>query len=190
MIIDLQNNIKAKESGGFAHWAKLYNLKEAAKTLNYLTEHQIDSYEDLQFRLSQLKQKEESALTSIKESERRIVELTLQIKHAEIYRQMKPIYEKYRQSNDREKFFRGHDREIILFETAHRKLQKMNVRSLPSATQMQLDLKRLQEEKDAAYATYQYAKAERRKTKTILQNVDLILKMPSDHAPEHTQERS
>ena len=190
LIIDLQNNLKAKESAGFAHWIKINNLKQAAKTLNYLTEHQIDSYEDLQFRLSQLKQKEESALTSIKESERRIMELTLQIKHAEIYRQTKPVYEKYRQSNDREKFFRGHEREIILFETAHRELQKLHIRPIPSAVQMQDELKRLREEKRTQYTAYQEAKAEYRKMNTMLQNVDAILKEPETPAPENTQERT
>ena len=80
----------------------------------------------------------------IKESERKIMELTLQIKHAEIYRQLKPVYEKYRQSNDPEKFLRGHEREIILFETARRELQKLNLRPLPSAGQMQLELQHLQ----------------------------------------------
>ena len=189
LIIDLQNSIKAKESAGFAHWAKINNLKQAAKTLNYLTEHQIDSYEDLQFQLAQLKQKEESALTSIKESERRIVELTLQIKHAEIYRQMKPLYEKYRQSNDQEKFLRGHEREIILFETACRELQKLHIRPIPSAAYMQAELKQLQTEKELRYNDYRQTKVERRKMDTILQNVDAILKEPTTPAPENTQDR-
>lgn len=35
LIIDIQNSIKAKESKGYEHWAKINNLKEAAKTLNY-----------------------------------------------------------------------------------------------------------------------------------------------------------
>ena len=190
LIIDLQNSIKAKKSAGFAHWAKLNNLKQAAKTLNFLTEHGIDSYEDLQFRLSQLKQKEESALTSIKESERRIMELTLQIKHAEIYRQTKPVYEKYQQARDKEKFFRGHEQEIILFETAHRELQKPTIRSLPSATQMKFDLKHLQEEKNAQNTSYLDVKAERKKFETVLKNVNLILATPSDTALEHTLERT
>ena len=190
LIIDLQNSIKAKESTGFTHWAKINNLKQAAKTLNFLTEHGIDSYEDLQFRLSRLKQKEERALTSIKESERRIMELTLQIKHAEIYRQLKPVYEKYRQSNDQEKFLRGHEREIILFETAHRELQKMTVRPIPSTSQIQAEKNQLQEEKKTLYETYQDAKLEHRTMETILQNVDSILKEPTKPAPENTPERS
>jgi len=190
LIIDLQNSIKVKERAGFAHWAKIRNLKQAAKTLNFLTEHEIDSYEDLQFRLSQLKQKEESALTSIKESERRMIELTLQIKHAEIYRQTKPVYEKYQQASDKEKFFRGHEREIILFETAHRELQKMTVRPIPSTSQMQAEKNQLQEEKKTLYATYQEAKLEYKTMETILQNVDSILKEPTEPAPENTPERS
>ena len=190
LIIDLQNSIKAKESAGFAHWAKINNLKQAAKTLSFLTEHGIDSYEDLQFRLSQLKQKEERALTSIKESERRIMELTLQIKHAEIYRQTKPVFEKYRQSHDQEKFFRGHEREIILFETAHRELQKLHIRPIPSAAQMQVELKQLQTEKQTQYTVYQEAKAEHRNMDTILQNIDAILKEPTVPELENTQDRT
>ena len=31
---------------GFEHWAKLNNLKEAARTFNYLSEHNLLNYED------------------------------------------------------------------------------------------------------------------------------------------------
>ena len=42
--IDLENNIKAQQSAGYARWAKLQNLKQAAKTINFLTEHGIEQY--------------------------------------------------------------------------------------------------------------------------------------------------
>ncbi len=48
LLIDIQNNIKAQKSAGFAHWAKINNLKQAAKTMNFLTEHGISSYEELE----------------------------------------------------------------------------------------------------------------------------------------------
>ena len=35
--IDLENNIKAQQSAGYARWAKLHNLKQAAKALNFIT---------------------------------------------------------------------------------------------------------------------------------------------------------
>mgnify|MGYP000164397234 FL=1 len=43
LLIDIQNNIKAQQSAGFTHWAKLNNLKQAAKTMNFLTEHGISN---------------------------------------------------------------------------------------------------------------------------------------------------
>ena len=48
LLIDIQNNIKAQQCAGFTHWAKLNNLKQAAKTMNFLTEHGIGSYEELE----------------------------------------------------------------------------------------------------------------------------------------------
>ena len=44
LLIDIQNNIKAQESKGYEHWAKLYNLKQASRTLNFLTEHNIGTH--------------------------------------------------------------------------------------------------------------------------------------------------
>ena len=48
MLIDIQNSIKAAESRGYEQWAKIHNLKQAAKTLNFLTEHDISEYGQLQ----------------------------------------------------------------------------------------------------------------------------------------------
>jgi len=47
LLIDIQNNIKAQQSTGYAHWIKINNLKQAAKTLNYLTENNILQYTQL-----------------------------------------------------------------------------------------------------------------------------------------------
>lgn len=47
------------------------------------------------------------------------------MKHAGTYRQLKPLYDRYRKSNDKEKFLRGHEGEIILFEAAARELKRL-----------------------------------------------------------------
>jgi len=185
LLIDLQNSLKAKESAGFAHWAKLNNLKEAAKTLNYLTEHQIDSYEELQFRLTQSKQKETEKIDTIKEIEQRISELSVVHKHAEIIHQLKPVYEKYRQSNNKERFLRGHEHEIILFETALRELRKQNIHPIPSLSNIQLGLNDLQNKRDIVYVDYRAVKKEFKELEIIIKNVDAILEMPTE-APEKT----
>ena len=123
LLIDIQNNIKAQQSAGFTHWAKLNNLKQAAKTMNFLTEHGISSYGELESKLTAVSARRDTAHAEIKRIESRSAELALVMKHAGTYRQLKPLYERYRKSNDKEKFLRGHESEIILFEAAARELK-------------------------------------------------------------------
>ena len=54
LIIDIQNSIKAQQSKGFEHWAKVNNLKQAAKTLTYLTENNLLQYSDLESKVAEL----------------------------------------------------------------------------------------------------------------------------------------
>ena len=53
-----------------------------------------------------------------KDVEQRMSDLSLLIKHTTTYRQLKPIYEEYKKARDKEKYLRGHESEIILFEAA------------------------------------------------------------------------
>ena len=127
LLIDIQNNIKAQQSAGFTHWAKLNNLKQAAKTMNFLTEHGISSYGELESKLTAVSARRDTAHAEIKRIESRSAELALVMKHAGTYRQLKPLYDRYRKSNDKEKFLRGHESEIILFEAAARELKRLGL---------------------------------------------------------------
>ena len=54
LLIDIQNSLKAQQSAGYERWAKLHNLKQAAKTMNFITEHKIDTYADLESRVAEI----------------------------------------------------------------------------------------------------------------------------------------
>ena len=54
LIIDIENSIKAAQSRGYEQWAKIHNLKQAAKTMNYLTENKIEQYADLVSRIEEM----------------------------------------------------------------------------------------------------------------------------------------
>ena len=180
LLIDIQNSIKAQQSAGFAHWAKLNNLKQAARTMNFLTEHGITSYGELESRLAALTERRDTAHTSIKEIEARTAELSLVMKHAATYRQLKPMYDRYRQSRDKEKFLRGHESEIILFEAAARELKRMEAVPLPSTESMKKELTELTAKKDALLAEYRTARSEAQEYETIRQNVDALLSVPKE----------
>ena len=175
LLIDIQNNIRAQQSAGFAHWAKLNNLKQAAKTMNFLTEHGINSYGELESRLVAMAEKRDSAHASIKETDARIAELSLVMKHATTYRQLRPIYDRYRQSRDKEKFLRGHESEIILFEAAARELKRVGAVPLPSTESMKTELALLAGTKEALLAEYRTARSQAQEYETIKRNVDALL---------------
>ena len=136
LLIDIQNNIKAQQSAGYKHWATIENLKRAAETLNFLTEHGIGSLEDLSERCDGAAAATARVKADLRATKKEMERLTLTMKHAATYRQLRPLYEEYRQSRDKEKFFRGYEGEIILFEAAARELKRLDAVPLPATKRL------------------------------------------------------
>ena len=174
LLYDLQS-----KQGGLRHWAKLQNLKLAAKPFAWLEEHGIDNYADLESKAAVIMEKRDTAHTSIKEIEARTEELSLVMKHAATYRQLKPVYNRYQQSRDKEKFLRGHESEIILFEAAARELKRMGAVSLPSTESMKTKLAALAGKKETLLAEYRTARSQVQEYETIKRNVDTLLSVPN-----------
>ena len=89
MLIDIQNSIKAAESRGYEQWAKIHNLKQAAKTLNFLTEHDISEYEQLQAVLDEVHTESENTTATLKGLEKRLSDISLLMKNISAYQQTK-----------------------------------------------------------------------------------------------------
>ena len=188
LLIDIQNNIKVQQSAGFTHWAKLNNLKQAAKTMNFLTEHSIGRYEELESRLAAMSERRDTTHAEIKRIESRSAELALVMKHAAIYRQLKPLYDHYRKSGDKEKFLRGHESEIILFEAAARELKRLGAVPLPTTESMKKELANLTAEKERLLAEYKAARTEAQEYDTVKQNVDALLTVPKEQEQQRRHE--
>ena len=164
------------------------NLKQAAKTMNFLTEHGIGSYEELESKVDAVSERRDTAHTEIKQIEDRAAELSLVMKHAATYRQLKPIYDRYRKSNDKEKFLRGHESEIILFEAAARELKRLGTVPLPTTESMKTELANLNAEKERLLAEYKTARTEAQEYDTVKQNVDALLAVPKEQEQQRRHE--
>ena len=189
LLIDIQNNLKAQESVGYAHWAKINNLKEAARTFNFLTEHGITHYEQLQGKVDEVMAEQDRLLSSIKVKEQRIGEIGLLIKHVSAYREHRPLYEQYRKSSDKEKFLRGQESQIILFESAAKALKQMGVQKLPNVAALKKEMDSLTAEKQQEYGEYQKIRVQAKELDTIKRNVDQLLSVPPKEEREKNQER-
>ena len=181
-------DIQSKQGAGLQHWAKLQNLKEAAKTVNFLTEHGIGSYEELESKLAALTDTRDSSLASIKAAESRMADLSLIAKYATTYRKYKSLYDKYKRSPDKEKFLRGHESKIILFEAAARELKRLGAVPLPSTDRVNGELAELTARKDTLYAEYNASKQQLREMETIKQNIDVLLPVQKEQEPKRSYE--
>ena len=175
LVVDIENSIKAQQSAGYEQWAKINNLKQAAKTLNFLTEHNIEYYADLESAIADIKSAYEQTGQAVKDAERRLSDLSLLIKHGTLYRQLKPIYEKYRRSPDKEKYLRGHESEILLFEAAAKALKQIGVAKLPDMEKLKTEYAALSEKKSRLYGEYRQAKKRLSEYGIIKQNIDSIV---------------
>lgn len=93
----------------------------------YIPQIRITHYEQLQGKVDEVMTEQDRLLSSIKAKEQRIGEIGLLIKHVSAYREHRPVYEQYRKSSDKEKFLRGQESQIILFESAAKALKQMGV---------------------------------------------------------------
>lgn len=158
LVVDLENSIKAQQSAGYERWAKIHNLKQAAKSMNFLTENKIEYYSELESKIADIMTAHDAAAKAVKEVEQRMSDLSLLIKHTTTYRQLKPIYDEYRKSPDKEKYLRGHESEIILFEAAARALKEMQIKKLPDLAALRKEYSSLNDRKSKLYEDYRQAK--------------------------------
>ena len=110
--------------------------------------------------------------------------LTLTMKHAATYRQLRPLYDQYRQSRDKEKFLRGHEGEIILFEAAARELKRLDAVPLPAAQRLRAEMDELTARKAVLQSEYRKAQREEREYDTLRQNVEALLEKPREAEPQ------
>ena len=187
LLVDIQNNIKAQQSAGYRRWATIENLKRIADTSNFLTEHGIGSYEELLDRCEAASASVAQLKADLRDTGAKVDELTLKMKHVATYRQLKPIYDRYKASRDKEKFLRGHESEIILFEAAARECKRLGAVPLPATERMQAEMDDLNARKAVLKADLQKAQCDERDYAAIQRNVEDFLSPPQ---PEQERKKN
>ena len=189
LLIDIENSIKAAQSRGYEQWAKIHNLKQAAKTLNFLTEHQISQYGELTARIAEIQTESEQAAENLKSAEKRLADMAVLIKNVSTFQKTKPVYDAYRKARNKESYRAAHERGIILHEAAAKALKAAGVAKLPDITALQAEYEKLQEQKEALRADYGKRKKQVKEYDVIKQNIDSILKTEKQPKQEKGKER-
>ena len=189
LLIDIENSIKAAQSRGYEQWAKIHNLKQAAKTLNFLTEHQISRYEDLTAKITEIQTESDKAGDALKEVEKRLADMAVLIKNVSTFQKTKPAYDTYRKARNKERYRAAHEGTVILHEAAAKALKAAGISKLPNLAALQAEYEKLQEQKEALRADYGKLKKQVKEYDVIRQNIDSILRQPREPEREKGKER-
>ena len=189
LLIDIENSIKAAQSRGYEQWAKIHNLKQAAKTLNFLTEHQISQYEDLTAKIEEIQTESEKAGDALKEVEKRLADMAVLIKNVSTFQKTKPAYDTYRKARNKDRYRAAHEGTVILHEAAAKALKAAGISKLPNLAALQAEYEKLQEQKEVLRTDYGKLKKQVKEYDVIKQNIDSILRQPKEPEREKGKER-
>ena len=186
LIGDIQERIRLIDSKGYEHKAKLTILKEAARTLNYLTENNLLQYADLEKKVEDVHSSYDRIGKELKGVEARLREVQPLIKNISNYQRLKPVYDAFQKTKDKPGFKAKHEAELVIFEAARSTLLAMQGdEKLPSLKTLQAEQQRLLEEQHRLYDERAKLKKDVKQIETIKSNVDTFLAPSVDHDRDH-----
>ena len=186
LIGDIQERIRLIDSKGYEYKAKLTILKEAARTLNYLTENNLLQYADLEKKVEDVHSSYNRTGKELKGVEARLREVQPLIKNISNYQRLKPVYDAFQKAKDKPGFKAKHEAELVIFEAARSTLLAMQGdEKLPSLKTLQAEQQRLLDEQQRLYDERAKLKKEVKKIETIKSNVDTFLAPSADHDRDH-----
>ena len=186
LIGDIQERIRLIDSRGYEYKAKLTILKEAARTLNYLTENSLLQYADLEKKVEDVHSSYDRTGKELKGVEARLREVQPLIKNISNYQRLKPMYDAFQKAKDKPGFKVKHEAELVIFAAARSTLLAMQGdEKLPSLKTLQAEQQRLLDEQQRLYDERTKLKKEVKQIETIKSNVDTFLAPSADHDRDH-----
>lgn len=190
LLMDIQARLQGR-GPGMERWMKIHNLKEAAKTLNYLTEHGITEYDVLASRVETAAADFETVSISIKQMEHRMEQIAALKTHIINYAKTRNTYLAYRKTKaaDKPAFRAAHETDLLLHEAAKRAFDALGVKKLPTVKVLQAEYTDLLAKKKAAYEDFKRLRQENQELQAVKSNVDSLLQIKQEEKKEQKQEK-
>ena len=189
MLIDIQAKLAAGKGAGYERWAKIFNLKEAAKTLNFLIENDLTDYDELAARAEQAGDRFDEVSRRIKQLEGRMAEVAQLKTHIINYSKTREVYAAYKKSRHKKEFLAEHGDEIAKHEAAKKAFDALDGKPIPKVAQLSQEYTALLAEKQEQYAEYKALRQDMIAYRTAKQNVDKILGIMPEEQEQNRDQR-
>ena len=177
LLIDIQAKMQQIHSPGFERWAKIFNLKEMAKTVMYLQENNLTDLGELEKACDAAAQRFNDLADRSKAASARMKDIAELERHIGTYSKTREIYMQYRKLTGRKqaKFYEQHSNEIMACQAAKRYFNSLGLKKLPSMQSLKQEYAKLQAENKKRYPEYKQAKEKMIELLTAKNNVERIL---------------
>ena len=188
LLVDIQAKLQAGKGAGYARWAKVFNLKQMAQTMNFLTEHNLLDYAVLEGKADVATARHNELSAQIKAAEKRMAEIAVLRTHIVNYAKTRETYVAYRKAGYSKKFREEHEADILLHQAAKNAFEDLGVKKLPTVKSLQAEYAQLLDDKKKAYGEYRRSREEMRELLTAKANVDRLLKMDEEQKKEQEKD--
>ena len=192
-LVDIEQKMAEGKGRGYERWAKIHNLKQAAKTLSVYQQYGFTSPEQLEAAVDTAYQKMRQTSGELKALETKLQgkrELRQQVL---AYAKTKPIRDGLKAQKSekaRAAYRQAHESDFIIADAAARYFKAHGITKLPARKALQAEIEQLISEKDGLYNTYHEQKQRFKELQTVKRNINQILRRDEPHRrKEQSHER-
>jgi len=174
LILDIQEKMIQK-GPGYQRWATVYNLKQMAKTLLFLRDHNVESLEDLRGKANDSVGRLSDLMDEIKVDETRIAEILVLKKHIINYSNTREVYVAYRKAGYSKNFFEEHREAITIHKAAKQAFEELGLKKIPRVKDLNEEYYNLMSEKKKKNSEYYELKRSIQELLKAQKNVEMFL---------------
>ena len=175
LLVDIQAKLQAGKGIGYERWAKVFNLKQMAQTINYLSENGLLEYTQLEEKSKNIKENYNVLSQKIKDIEKRMSEIKILKTNIINYSKTRDVYITYRKSGYSKKFLAENESDILLHKAAKKTFDEIGLKKLPTIKNLQSEYSALIDEKKKLYSEYRQTRDEMRQILTAKANIDRLI---------------
>ena len=192
-LVDIEQKMAEGKGRGYERWAKIHNLKQAAKTLSVYQQYGFTSPEQLEAAVDTAYQKMRQTSGELKALETKLQGKKKLQRQVLAYAQTKAARDGLRAQKSekaRAAYRQAHESDFIIADAAARYFKAHGITKLPARKALQAEIEQLISEKDGLYNTYHEQKQRFKELQTVKRNTDQILRRDEPHRrKEQSHER-
>lgn len=157
-VIDMNTNVKVKESKGYEYWATKHNLNTMAESVIFLREQGIKSVKQLDEYIQKAADERQNLQNKIKVIDEEMLLLSATMEQVNTVKKYRAHYKEYKANPSDKSFFEEYKAQITLYENALSELKK-SYSKLPDSKDILSKLDKLQEKKNTLMQEYSSTKS-------------------------------